>query len=132
MDTVIGILALAAALGIAAYWVDFFWHGSVHVIEDEWYIRFQRAFPIADGFTAVTAAVAGVGMLAGAEWGVALTLVAAGAAMFLGLIDVTFNVDNGLYRRLADSGAMRAELVFNILTVGVSSFVMVTLVSRFV
>lgn len=131
VDTVIAVLLLVTAVVTAAYWVDFFWHGSVHVVEEEWYIRFERAFPVADGFMAVCAAAAGVGLLTGDEWGVALGLVAAGALVFLGLMDVTFNVDNGLYRRLVDSGAMRAELVINVWTLGLGGFVAVELVSRF-
>ena len=55
---------------------------------------------------------------------------AAGALVFLGLLDTTFNVDNGLYRRLADSGAMRAELVINVWSLGLGGFVMLVLVSR--
>lgn len=132
MDTAIAVLLLVTAVGIAAYWVDFFWHGSVHVVEEDWYIRFERAFPVADGFTGVCAAASGIGLLAGEEWGVALGLVAAGGLVFLGLMDVTFNVDNGLYRRLADSGAMRAELFVNVWTLGLGGFVAGELVSRFV
>lgn len=131
MDTVIAVLLLVTSVGTAAYWADFFWHGSVHVVEEEWYIRFERSFPVADGFMAACAAAAGVGLLLGEEWGVALGLVAAGALVFLGLMDVTFNVDNGLYRRLGDSGPMRAELVVNVWCLGVGGFVLVELVSRF-
>jgi hypothetical protein len=131
MDTVIAVLLLVTAVGTVAYWVDFFWHGTVNVVEEEWYIRFERAFPVADGFMAACATAAGIGLLLGDEWGVALGLVAAGGLVFLGLMDVTFNVDNGLYRRLADSGPMRAELVVNVWTLGVGAFVAVELVSRF-
>jgi hypothetical protein len=130
MDIVLAVLLLVTAVGTAAYWVDFFWHGSVHVVEEEWYIRFERSFPVADGFMAASAAAAGVGLIGGAAWAEALGLVAAGGLVFLGLMDVTFNVDNGLYRRLADSGAMRAELVVNVWTLGVGAFVMLVLVSR--
>ena len=130
MDTVLAVLLLVTAVVTAAYWIDFFWHGSVHVVEEEWYIRFERAFPVADAFMAVCAAVAGVGLLAGEEWGDAFGLVAAGALVFLGLLDTTFNVDNGLYRRLADSGAMRAELVINVWSLGLGGSVMLVLVSR--
>lgn len=132
MDTAIAVLLLVTAVGTTAYWVDFFWHGSAHVVEEEWYIRFERSFPVADGFMSAAAAAAGVGLLLGDEWGVALGLVAAGALLFLGLMDVTFNVDNGLYRRLADSWPMRTELVINVWILGLGGFVLVELVSRFV
>ena len=130
MDMVLAVLLLVTAVVTVAYWVDFFWHGSVHVVEEEWYIRFERAFPVADLFMATCAAVAGVGLLTDRAWGDAFGLVAAGALVFLGLLDTTFNVDNGLYRRLADSGAMRAELVINVWSLGLGGFVMLVLVSR--
>jgi hypothetical protein len=130
VDTLLAVLLLVTAAGTAAYWVDFFWHGSVHVVEEEWYIRFERAFPVADGFMSVCAVAAGIGLLTGDDWGEAFGLVAAGALVFLGLMDVTFNVDNGLYRRLADSGAMRAELVVNVWTLGLGGFVAAVLLSR--
>jgi hypothetical protein len=131
VDIALAVLLLVTAVVTVAYWVDFFWHGSVNVVEKDWYIRFERAFPVADGFMSVCAAVAGIGLLLGEEWGVALGLVAAGALLFLGLMDVTFNVDNGLYRSLPDSWPMRIELFINVWILGLGAFVAVILVSRF-
>lgn len=111
MDTVLGVLLLVVAGVTAAYWADFFLRGTVHVVEEEWWIRFEKAFPVADAFMAVAALVAGVGLLRGADYGVAFGLVAGGALVFLGLMDLTFNVQNGLFRLLPGSGQMWTELV---------------------
>jgi hypothetical protein len=130
MDSLLGVLLLVTAVVTVAYWVDFFVRGSVNVVEEEWYIRFERAFPVADGFMAGCAAVAGVGLLADRSYGVAFGLVAAGALIFLGLMDVTFNVANKLYGYLSTSWPMRAELVINLWTLALGAVVLVRLAGR--
>lgn len=130
MDTVIAVLLLVTAVGLVAYWVDFFVRGSVNVVEEDWYIKFERAFPTADGFTAGCAAVGGIGLLADAGFGVAFALVTAGGLVFLGLMDVAFNLDNRLYRFLRTSWPMRAELVFNVWSLGLGALLLVTMVPQ--
>jgi hypothetical protein len=114
VDTVLAVLLLITAVVTVAYWVDFFVHGSVNVVDAEWYIRFQRAIPAADVFMAISCAVSAIGLLAGSPVGVGFALVAAGALLFLGLLDVLFNIDNGLYAHLRSSWPMRGELVINL------------------
>lgn len=116
MDTLLAVLLLITAVVTVAYWVDFFVHGSVNVVDAEWYVKFERAFPAADAFMAISCAVSGVGLLAGspARVGVGFALVAAGALLFLGLLDVLFNVDNRLYAQVRTSWPMRGELVINV------------------
>lgn len=114
MDVVLAALLLVTAAVTIAYWVDFFGRGSVHVVEEEWYIRFERAFPAADGWMALCSLIAGVGLLAGSDAGIVFGLAAAGALVFLGLMDVLFNLQNGLYRLLPESLAMWAEVVINV------------------
>ncbi|RYP86256.1 hypothetical protein EKO23_09900 [Nocardioides guangzhouensis] len=127
MTTLLAALLLLTGVVTVAYWVDFFVRGSVNVVEEEWYIRFERSFPVADGFMSICAALAAVGLLAGADYGVGFALVAAGALIFLGLMDVTLNVDNGLYRLLRTSGPMRAELVINLWCLGLGATLLVTM-----
>ena len=132
MDMVLGILLIVAAVVTVAYWLDFFIRGSVHVVDEDWYIRFERAFPAADLFLAVTSAVAGVGLLAGSPWGTAAGLVAAGGFLFLGLMDTLFNLENGLYRHLPGSGPMWAELVINVSSLVIGVWLLAALVPRVV
>jgi len=131
MDTTLAVLLLVTAVATVAYWVDFFVRGSVNVVEEAWYTRFERSFPPADLFLAVCSAVAAVGLLAGEHWGDAFALLAAGALIFLGLLDVTFNLENRLYRFLRSSWPMRAELVINAWSLGLGALLMAVLVGRF-
>jgi hypothetical protein len=130
VDTLLGVLLLVTGVVTVAYWADFFLRGTVHVVEEDWYLRFERAFPVADGFLAVASLVAGVGLLRGEGYGEAFGLVAAGALLFLGLMDVTFNVQNGLFRLLPGSAAMWAEVVINVWSLALGIVLLGYLVER--
>jgi hypothetical protein len=111
MRTVLAVLLVVTALGTTAYWLDFFLRGTVHVVEEEWYLRFERSFPVADSWMAACSLVAAVGLLTDSSYGTVFGLVAAGALVFLGLMDLTFNVQNKLFRLLPGSAEMWAEVV---------------------
>jgi hypothetical protein len=130
VDALLGVLLLVTGVVTVAYWADFFLRGTVHVVEEDWYLRFERAFPVADGFMALSSLVAGAGLLGGDDYGVAFGLVAAGALLFLGLMDVTFNVQNGLFRLLPGSSPMWAELVINVWSLGLGAVLLGYLVGR--
>lgn len=125
MDLTVAVLLLVAAAGVIYYWVDFFKKGSAHVVEDDWYIRFQKTFPPADLWMAVCAVVGSVGILTEHAYGVFFALLAAGSLIFLALMDITFNIQNHLYRLLATSNQMRLELVVNLLTLALGIIVIV-------
>jgi hypothetical protein len=130
MDVLLAILLLTTAVVTAAYWIDFFVHGSVNVVDADWYIKFERAFPVADGFMSACCALAGAGLLT--DWSLAdpFALVAAGALLFLGLMDITFNVDNRLYGYVRTSWPMRAELVINVWCIGFGALLLAVMLSR--
>lgn len=111
MDAVLGVLLVVTAVVTVAYWLDFFLRGTVKAVEEEWYLRFERAFPVADGWMASCSLVSGVGLFTGSSYGTVFGLLAAGALVFLGLMDLTFNLQNAMFRLLPGSGQMWVELV---------------------
>ncbi|HEX5521986.1 MAG TPA: hypothetical protein VFX53_00935 [Pedococcus sp.] len=111
VDAVLGVLLVVTALVTVAYWLDFFLRGTVQAVEEEWYLRFERAFPVADGWMAVCSLVSAVGLFTGSSYGTVFGLLAAGALVFLGLMDLTFNLQNGMFRLLPGSGQMWVEVV---------------------
>jgi hypothetical protein len=100
-----------AAVGTTAYWIVFFTSGAVQVQDDAAYLAFERAFPLADGWMAVCAALAAVGLWRGRPWGVLFGLLAASSLVFLGCMDVLWNLNSGSYS--IGSRAMTAEIVIN-------------------
>lgn len=110
MDVTLAVLLIVTAVVTVAYWLDFFLRGTVHVVEEEWYLRFERSFPVADAWMAGASLVAAIGLLGDRSYGVVFGLAAAGALLFLGLMDLTFNVQNGLFRLLPQSAEMWVEV----------------------
>lgn len=112
------VLLIGTAIGLIYYWIDFYIKGGVQVVNEDWYVRFEKAFTAADLWTAVCALVGAIGLLAGQTYGVILTFITASSLIFLGLMDVTFNIQNNLYRLIGTSGQMKFELVINLWTLG--------------
>jgi hypothetical protein len=111
VDIFLGVLLVATGVVTVAYWLDFFIRGTVQAVSEDWYLRFERAFPAADGWMALCSLVTAVGLFTGSAYGTVFGLLAAGALVFLGLMDLTFNLQNGLFRLLPGSGQMWVEVV---------------------
>jgi hypothetical protein len=118
MLVTLSVLLIGTAIGLIYYWIDFYIRGGVQVVNEEWYIRFEKAFPAADLWTAACALVGAIGLLTGQTYGLLFALLTASSLIFLGLVDVTFNIQNNLYRLVATSGQMKFELFINLWTLG--------------
>ena len=112
------VLLIGTAIGLIYYWIDFYIKGGVQAVNEDWYIRFEKAFTAADIWTAVCAIIGAIGLLAGKTYGLIFTFITAGSLIFLGLMDVTFNIQNNLYRLIGKSSQMKFELFINLWTLG--------------
>jgi hypothetical protein len=110
-----------SAILLIYYWVDFFFRKGVQVIQEDWYIIFQKAFPIADIWIAICAFLGAIGLLTDQNLGIFFSILAASSMIFLALMDITFNFENKMYRLIKTSSEMKMELAANIwfLSVGV-------------
>jgi len=113
MERVLAVVLVGAALVTGLYWFDYYTGGQVRVVDARWYTAFEDSFPAADAWLAVTAFLAGIGLWRGARWGAPMGLLAGSAAIYLAGMDITFNVENGLYALAAQSEAMQAEIAIN-------------------
>ena len=106
---------MLVSAGVVIYYLaDFYLRGAVHVINEDWYIKFEKAFTPADLWTAACGIVGAIGLLTGQAYGLIFTLLAASSAIFLALMDITFNIQNGLYSLVAKSSQMKFEVVLNV------------------
>jgi hypothetical protein len=121
------VLLIGTAVGLIYYWIDFYMKGGVQAVNEDWYKRFQKAFTAADVWTAACALVGAVGLLAGQTYGALFTFITASSLIFLGLMDVTFNIQNKLYRLIGKSGQMKFELFINLWTLGLGIALIVLL-----
>ena len=120
---ILAVLLIISALGTIYYWADFYLRGEVQVIEEEWYIKFEKAFLVADLWGITTCSLIGaLGLLTEQPYGQFFSLLAAGSMIFLALMDITFNIENNLYQLIATSNQMVFELVINLwfLVLGIS------------
>jgi hypothetical protein len=90
----------------------------VRVLPDYWYSAFEDAFPVADGWMALCMLAAGIGLWRGSRAGVLAGLMAGSALIYLAAMDITFNIEHGLYALLPQSGAMLTETWINALSLG--------------
>lgn len=110
---VLGGLLIVGAVVTVLYWLSYFSGGEVMVSKERWYTAFESSFPVADGWMALCMATAGVGLLLRRAWGPPLGLMAGSALIYLAAMDVTFNLENGLYALAASNDAMKAEIAIN-------------------
>jgi hypothetical protein len=125
MFIVFSVLLIGTAIGLIYYRIDFYIKGGVQAVNEGWYIRFQKAFTAADLWTAACALVGAVGLLTGQTYGVIFTFITASYLVFLGLMDVTFNIQNKLYRLIGKSGQIKFELFINLWALGLGTTLIV-------
>jgi len=117
----LGLIA-AAFVAMIAYWtvwffVDRSWLAS---LDTPSYFVFENAFPAADGWLTLAC-----GLGAWALWrrrsSARFWLLAGGSAsIYLGLMDVLFDLENGVYR--AAGGAVATEIAINLYSLGVGAW----------
>jgi hypothetical protein len=125
-DRILSGLLLLGALVTVAYWVNYFVAGHVRVVPDLWYSAFEDAFPVADGWMSICMIAAGIGLWRGRPSAPLFGLMAGNALVYLAALDITFNVERGLYKLLPASGPMVTEAIINAasLALGVATLVM--------
>lgn len=94
-------LQFATAFGLVAYWIAFFTIGVAPANPPAGYYVFQHTFTAADLILSVLFVRSGLSLMSPdrslRDRGAHLSLVGAGALMFLGALDISFNLQNGLY-----------------------------------
>lgn len=114
------IALLFAALLTIGYWAVWFGGGRALLASANTvpYYTFENAFPAADGWLALTLILAAVGLALNRPWGLLAGLLAGGAGIYLGCMDVLFDLENGIYLvpKGGDPTAVIIEASINILT----------------
>lgn len=97
------ILGIITALGLVIFWIAFFTVGLAPQNPPECYFAYEHSFPLADLVLAGVLLTAGILTLKKRPGGTTLTHVSAGALIFLGLLDFSFNMQNGIYALSTES-----------------------------
>jgi hypothetical protein len=79
------------------------------------YVAFEGAFLLADGWVAVASLAGAAGLWRMRDWGLLFTLLGAGAGLFLGLIDLLYDLEHGMYVPLSGNAALELAIVAGLL-----------------
>ena len=93
----IAVLEIITGIGIILFWIGFFTVGLAPETPPEGYFVFEHSFPPPDCILAVALINAGALLLKKRDAGIVLSLVTSGGLMFLGILDASFNIQNGMY-----------------------------------
>lgn len=93
----IPVLGIVTGIGTVAFWTAFFTVGLAPTNPPACYLTFERAIPVADIPLALALVIGGILALKGSATGRRLLAVAGGAQAYVGLLDISFNYQNGIY-----------------------------------
>lgn len=124
IGTILAVLQIILAVGIGGFWIFFFMVENKNPEKEEWYLKHERSFPLPDlGLISVCLIVAAAGLLTGERYGIFFTIVSGGGLIFLGLIDLAFNLQNGLFKTKNMDAYMSIGIVSIVLVMGVLSLI---------
>ena len=123
INIVIG-LGLFAAGSIILYWT--LWFLAPDLIQArhpgapgyEIYVHFEQAFILADGWLALAALIGAIGLWKMRDWGFLFMLLAGGAAIFLGLMDLLYDLQHTMFVPLTGEAAIELVIVALLLCLG--------------
>ncbi|MFX0085148.1 MAG: hypothetical protein ACFFAU_05710, partial [Candidatus Hodarchaeota archaeon] len=101
-DRYIAYLEIFGAILLIIFWIGWFL-GILKSFSQgdplyEIYLAFESSFPIADFWIVILLLISASGILTDKPYGSFFAASAGGALVFLGLIDITFNLQQGVYQ----------------------------------
>ncbi|MGD9829432.1 MAG: hypothetical protein AB7E70_07965 [Hyphomicrobiaceae bacterium] len=115
----LGIVQIAVGIGILGFWLLFHTVGMAPANPPPGYFAFEHSFLPPDTILALALVASGWNVLAADTWGRSVALVCAGGLLFLGIIDLTFNLQNGMYGGAFADALQAAAIPFVCTGVGV-------------
>ncbi|NHJ01131.1 MAG: hypothetical protein EAX86_03265 [Candidatus Heimdallarchaeota archaeon] len=101
-DHYLAYVEIIGAIVLIGFWIG--WFAGIlksYAPTDEFYsfyMIFESSFPIADFWIVILLLISAFGILKNRSYGLFFAAAAGGALIFLGLIDATFNIQNGVYQ----------------------------------
>ena len=117
-------LGVFAAVAVTLYWIT--WFNAPQVIQPrtpadpdyEIYVNFEQAFPLADAWLAAAALIGVVGLRKMRDWGFLFMLLAGSSAIFLGLMDLLYDLEHDMFVPLTTEAAIELIIVLLLLLLG--------------
>lgn len=98
MNILLAVFQILFGIGIIGFWIFFFLVETKNPERSEVYFGFEKSFPIPDLLWLTPCLfISAFGLLTEQRFGVFFSITAGSALLFLGLLDISFNVKNGGY-----------------------------------
>jgi hypothetical protein len=91
------VFEIITGAGLLLFWLGFFTIGLAPDNAPPCYLAYEHSFPLPDIILAVGMLASAALLIKGKAAGRTLSLVCAGALIFLGVLDFSFNIQNGIY-----------------------------------
>ena len=91
------IFVILTAAGLVLFWIGFFTIGLAPDKPPAGYFAYEHSFPVCDITLAVVLLIGSIWSLKGQARGITLLAAGGGALVFLGILDISFNLQNGMY-----------------------------------
>jgi|APFre7841882654_1041346.scaffolds.fasta_scaffold44828_1 hypothetical protein len=93
----IAVLELLTGIGIILFWIGFFTIGLAPENPPQCYFAYEYSFPLPDIILSIAILASSILLLKNKESGRIISLICSGGLMFLGILDFSFNIRNGIY-----------------------------------
>ena len=94
----ISILSIITAAGLILFWIGFFTIGLAPENPPDGYFVYEHSFPVPDIILALVLIAGSVLNMTGVTHGTMLLVAGGVALVFLGILDMSFNFQNGMYK----------------------------------
>lgn len=94
----LAIMEIISGVGVLGFWVAFYTVGLAPDKAPACYLNHENSFPYADMVMSLFFIYGGVLLRHGKVSGYVASIAAGGAFVFLGILDTTYNLQNGMYR----------------------------------
>jgi hypothetical protein len=123
-EVILIALGIFATVAVLLYWAAWFMVPGVvqsrtpsapdHAI----YVAFEQSFPLADSWLAIASIVGVIGLIRRRTWGFLFMLLAGGEAIFLGLMDLLYDLEHRMFVPLTQESVVELVIVVLLLLLG--------------
>lgn len=104
----VSLLSIITGIGILMFWVAFFTVGLAPENPPACYFAYEHSFPLPDTILAIALIAGGILAIQQGVRALYVLLPASGGLIFLGLLDMAFNWQNGMYTISVMDGVLNA------------------------
>lgn len=104
----IAYLAIVTGIGILLFWITFFTVGLAPENPPACYFAYEHSFPLPDTVLSIALIIGGILAIKKGVRASLILLPASGGLIFLGLLDMAFNWQNGMYTITIMDGVLNA------------------------